>query len=281
MKNIQLMVVVGWLTLLLGCSEPGQDGEAADIKQTLAGEAFYRERKLLPPGAELHVTLEDVSKMDVASTVIATFTQSLTGAPPYKFALDYSAADIDARMQYSLRAKIMLDGALLFTSTERLDPFKHPEDAIVIKLSMVGSNKAQEQAAPLHDADTGLAVVSVNPLAELANTYWKLISLNETDVTMAEEQTREAFLQLRDDNKSVKGFAGCNAFTGSYSVNGNDLSIGPLAATRKACPAGMNTETEFLQVLEEAAYYSIHEEALTLLNERKKPIARFVAVYFD
>jgi putative lipoprotein len=212
--------------------------------------------------------------MDVASTVIATFTQSLTGAPPYKFALDYSAADIDARMQYSLRAKIMLDGALLFTSTERLDPFKHPEDAIVIKLSMVGSNKAQEQAAPLHDADTGLAVVSVNPLAELANTYWKLISLNETDVTMAEEQTREAFLQLRDDNKSVKGFAGCNAFTGSYSVNGNDLSVGPLAATRKACPAGMNTETEFLQVLEEAAYYSIHEEA-SCRCWRRRPTTRF------
>ena len=281
MKNIQLLVVAGWLTLLLGCSEPSQDGEAADIRQTLVGEAFYRERKLLPPGAELHVTLEDVSKMDVASTVIATFTQSLTGAPPYKFALDYSVADIDSRMQYSLRAKIMLDGTLLFTSTERLDPFTHPEDAIVIKLSMVGSSKAQEQAAPLHDADTGLAVVSVNPLAELANTYWKLISLNETDVSMAEEQTREAFLQLRADNKSVKGFAGCNAFTGSYSVNGNGLDIGPLAATRKACLAGMNTETEFLQVLEDTAYYSIHEEALTLFSEWKQPIARFVAVYFD
>ena len=49
MKNIQLLVVAGWLTLLLGCSEPSQDGEAADIRQTLAGEVFYRERKLLPP----------------------------------------------------------------------------------------------------------------------------------------------------------------------------------------------------------------------------------------
>jgi putative lipoprotein len=270
-----------WLFLLIGCSEQTQQGEAAGVKKTLVGEALYRERILLPPGAELHLTLEDVSKMDVPSTVIATSSQVLTGAPPYEFSLDYSAEDIDARMQYSLRVKIMLDGKLLFTSTERLDPFKQPEDAIVIQLSMVGSAKDQKQAAQLSEADTGLAVVSVNPLAELTNTYWKLVNLNETDVVMVEDQEREAFLQLRDDTKSVKGFAGCNTFTGSYTVDGNDLSFGPLAATRKACPAGMETESEFFQVLDGTTHFSIHEETLTLLNERKKPVARLVAVYFD
>ena len=281
MKKVWALAVTGVMALLVGCSEPTEVGEASDVTATLAGEAFYRERMLLPPGAELLVTLEDVSKMDVASTVIASSTQVLTGAPPYQFTLDYAAADIDSRMQYSLRAKIMLDDKLLFTSTERLDPFKQTDDAIVIQLNMVGSATAEPQTAPAHEADTGLAVVSVNPLAELTNTYWKLLSLNETVVVMTEEQEREAFLQLRDDNRSVKGFAGCNAFTGSYTVNGNGLSLGPLAATRKACAAGMETESEFLQVLEGTAYYSIHEEALTLLNKRKKPVARFAAVYFD
>ena len=281
MTKIWFLIVAGWLFLLIGCSEQTQQGEAAGVKKTLVGEALYRERILLPPGAELHLTLEDVSKMDVPSTVIATSSQVLTGAPPYEFSLDYSAEDIDARMQYSLRVKIMLDGKLLFTSTERLDPFKQPEDAIVIQLSMVGSAKDQKQAAQLSEADTGLAVVSVNPLAELTNTYWKLVNLNETDVVMVEDQEREAFLQLRDDTKSVKGFAGCNTFTGSYTVDGNDLSFGPLAATRKACPAGMETETEFFQVLDGTTHFSVHEETLTLLNERKKPVARLVAVYFD
>jgi putative lipoprotein len=270
MNKIWLLLAASWLFLLIGCSEQTQDEEPAEIMQSLSGEVFYRERKLLPPGAELRVTLEDVSKMDVPSTIIATSTQLLTGAPPYKFSLDYPASDIEMRMEYGLRATITLDGKLLFTSTERLDPFKHPEDVIVIQLNMVGSAKTEPQAAPTHDADTGLAIVSVNPLAELTNTYWKLLSLNEADIVMAEEQTREAFLH-----------AGCNAFTGSYTVNGNDLDFGPLAATRKACPAGMNTETEFLQVLDGVAYYSIHEEALTLLNEQKKPVARFVAVYFN
>lgn len=219
--------------------------------------------------------------MDVPSTVVAQSTQSLTGAPPYKFRLDYSADDIDSRMRYSLRATIKIDGKLLFTSTERLDPFRQRDGAIVTHLSMVGSVNDQRQASESSDAESGLAVVSVNPLAELTNTYWKLVSLNEVDVVMAGDQEREAFLQLRDDDKRVKGFAGCNRFTGSYTVNGNDLEFGPLATTRKACLTGMDTEAAFLQVLGDTAYFSIHKETLILLNEHKKPVAQFVAVYFD
>lgn len=142
-RKTTFFAAAAWLALLIGCSEQTQDADSSDVMQTLTGEVFYRERKLLPPGAELHVTLEDVSKMDVPSTVIAASTQSQTGAPPYQFSLDYSAADIDSRMQYSLRAKIMLDGALLFTSTERLDPFKNPGDANTIELIMVGSDKSK------------------------------------------------------------------------------------------------------------------------------------------
>jgi len=281
MKKVWLSLVAGWIVMLIGCSERNQEIERSDIKQTLVGEANYRERKLLPPAAELHLTLEDVSKMDVPSSIIATSIQPLTGTPPYEFNLGYFEADIDSRMQYSLRATIMLDGKLLFTSTEQLNPFREPEKDIVIVLSMVSAAKEKQQTVVSHDADTGLAVVSVNPLAELSNTYWKLVGLNEIDVAMAEEQKKEAFLQLREDNNSVKGFGGCNAFSGSYTVNGNDLNFGPLAATRAACLAGMDTESDFMQVLDGTAYFSIHEETLTLLNDQRQPVARFKAMYFN
>ena len=184
-------------------------------------------------------------------------------------------------MQYRLCVTIMLNGMLLFASPERLDPFKQPEDSIVIRPNIVGTGAGQQQAVQPSEADTGLAVESVNLSAELTNTHWKLVSLYENDVVMAEGQDREAFLQLRDDNRSVKGYAGCTTFTGSYTVKANDFNFGSLAATRKACPAGMETEIEFFQVLDGTAYFSIHEEMLTLLNERKKPAARLVAVYFD
>jgi heat shock protein HslJ len=40
--------------------------------------------------------------------------------------------------------------------------------------------------------------------------------------------------------RRVTGFAGCNRYTGSYTLKDGSLSFGPLASTRKACqaPAG-------------------------------------------
>jgi predicted amidohydrolase YtcJ/uncharacterized lipoprotein YbaY len=145
------LVFAGLLSSLVGCSEQTQDGEVSETRQTLAGEALYRQRIMLPPGAELHVTLEDVSKMDVPSTVIASSRHPLTGAPPYAFKLEYSDTSIEPRMRYSLRAKIMLGDNLLFTSTEQLNPFRQPEEDIVIMLTKVGAGTAQQHST--HSAD--------------------------------------------------------------------------------------------------------------------------------
>ena len=133
-------VLAGVLLLVASCSGPDRDevqSDAAPALQTLTGEAFYRERKYVPPGAKLNVTLEDVSKADASSTVIASSTTLLAGSQPYQFTLDYSPADIDARLQYSLRATITFYDDLLFTSTRRYDPFANPDEPISIELQAI------------------------------------------------------------------------------------------------------------------------------------------------
>ena len=68
--------------------------------QILEGEVYYRERILLPPGALLEITLEDVSKMDVASVQISSMQQTLdSGTSPYPFSLEYDAAFIKPNMR--------------------------------------------------------------------------------------------------------------------------------------------------------------------------------------
>jgi putative lipoprotein len=136
-----LLVFAGVLLLVAGCSGPNQDDESPDATQamqTLTGEVFYLERRYLPAGAKLHITLKDVSKVGAPSTVIATSTTLLARAQPYQFALEYSPADIDASKQYTLHASITFYEELLFTSAKKLDPFKHPEETIRIQLKMVG-----------------------------------------------------------------------------------------------------------------------------------------------
>lgn len=141
MNNRWFLVFTGVLLSLMGCSGPSHNDDGSDTTQplqTLTGEVFFRERRYLPPGAELNVTLEDVSKAGAPSTVVATSTTLLAGSQPYKFALDYSPADIDARLQYNLRATITFYDDLLFMSSKRFDPFKHPEDTITLQVTLVG-----------------------------------------------------------------------------------------------------------------------------------------------
>lgn len=245
-------------------------------KGAITGEVFYRERKLLPPGSNLIVTLEDVSKMDAPSTVIESITRPINGSPPYKFAISYNKGEIQPRSSYSLRAKITFNERLLMTSTQALDPFRAGQNDIQIMLQSV----AKSEASPVK-AETGLAIVSVNPLSELTNTYWKLIKIGGKPVSMGEKQAREAYFQLKNDDNTVKGFTACNQFMGSYTSSGNRLSFENLAMSRKACIEGMDTESAFMEVLNECAFFSIHEHSMTLLNAAKKPIARFEARYFN
>jgi putative lipoprotein len=70
-------------------------------------------------------------------------------------------------------------------------------------------------------------------------------------------------------------------FNGNYQQKGNDLSFGPMMSTKKACMAGMDTESEFMSVLSQVNYYSIHKENLSVLNDKKQKIAEFKAVYFN
>ncbi len=285
--KLKLIVALSLLFTLFGCSkndtETVADAEGQTTMSQLDGQVFYLERKMLPPGAVLTVSLEDVSKMDVASTQIAATEQELVGGPPFLFSLNYDAAQIQDAMRYSLRATVSLNDTLLMTTTEAFDPFNDNIEPIELKLSVVARTHTTTTSheAHQHSVETGLAVVSVDPLAPLSNTYWKLLSIQEQVVSMEPGQEREVFFQLQEDALRLKGFAGCNELMGSYLANGNELEFSQIGATRKACQVGMQTESQFIEVLTSTRHFSIHEHTLTLFNEAKRPIARFEAQYFN
>lgn len=146
-------VKAGWpigacAVLLAACSD--QEGSMAESQQqpdnsrmqVISGEVWYRERIALPPGAEVIVTLEDQSRADAAATVITDYRYVVDGqAPPYPFRLVYNPSAIDQRMTYGLRARILEDGALMFTSTEHIDPFGgEPGQPVRIMVSRQGGD---------------------------------------------------------------------------------------------------------------------------------------------
>jgi heat shock protein HslJ len=69
----------------------------------------------------------------------------------------------------------------------------------------------------------------------------------------------------------VSGNAGCNDYTGSYTVDGDKLTVGPLAATKKACgPAESAVETVFLTAMGRVATYAVSGTTLELKTAEAK-----------
>lgn len=78
--------------------------------------ASFRERIALPPGAILEATLEDASGPEPAAEVVGTARIENPGDPPLRFEIPYDPARIDESRRYAVRARITLNGRLMFVS---------------------------------------------------------------------------------------------------------------------------------------------------------------------
>lgn len=82
-------------------------------------------------------------------------------------------------------------------------------------------------------------------------------------------------------NGRVSGSGGCNRFNGSYKTTGNQqLSIGPLATTYKACEEGVMTqEANYLKALQAAQRYEVNQDGLQIFytTDQGSGVLRFVS----
>jgi len=63
----------------------------------------------------------------------------------------------------------------------------------------------------------------------------------------------------------VQGFAGCNDFSGGYTVTGQAITIGPLSATQKSCGDTVNAfEMQFLTALQNSTKWAVSSGTLDL-----------------
>lgn len=75
----------------------------------------------------------------------------------------------------------------------------------------------------------------------------------------------------------AEGSGGCNQFSGPVSVDGEAMTFGHIASTRKACvPALLDQEQKFLIALAGTRSYSLDGSTLTLLDASGRPVARLM-----
>jgi copper homeostasis protein (lipoprotein) len=107
----------------------------------------------------------------------------------------------------------------------------------------------------------------------LFDTRWELATLRGQDLPPALPE-KPWFVLGRDG--TVSGFAGCNSFSGTYTVEGLQLRFNELASTLRGCldPA-MNDA--LVEVLREVDNYTRSSNTLSLNRARMAPLAQLEA----
>jgi len=91
---------------------------------------------------------------------------------------------------------------------------------------------------------------------------WKLAGVQGIE---ADLRAARAPASARFSDGRIDGFGGCNHFTGAYTLDGDRLVIGSLAATMMACPpATMALETAVTRALAGTFRVDVGERTLTL-----------------
>jgi len=83
-------------------------------------------------------------------------------------------------------------------------------------------------------------------------------------------------------NGELSGTSGCNNYSGPYTVDGQDIHMGPFASTMMMCPEPvMAQETLYMQTMENTASFTIQGGTLTFNGPGGSPLAVFSAVSQD
>ena len=125
-----------------------------------------------------------------------------------------------------------------------------------------------------------LAIALIAQSPAITETQWRLKKVGDQAVVPGKGQ-KKPYLKLEAKDHRVVGFSGCNRLSGGYKLEGNELSFGPITATKMACAEGMDTmniEKLFTQALPRVKSYNIAGQSLTLLDSTGKVLAQLEAV---
>jgi len=105
---------------------------------------------------------------------------------------------------------------------------------------------------------------SSGDVAMLTGADWRLVEL-KGQPALPVEASKRPWLHF-GDSSHVFGSGGCNRATGSYTLHGRSIRIGPMAATKMACldSALTRQEDQFLSALDAADRAEITGDTLVL-----------------
>ncbi|MCC1491343.1 META domain-containing protein [Cognatishimia sp. F0-27] len=212
----------------------------------------YRERIALPPDAQLHVALLDMSKAGAAARQISAQRFAMISVP-MSVTLPYDPAILTQDADYAVVAAIWSEDRMIYRSTGWHDPFDADEIRITVE------TVAQDAT----DAAFG---------QRLSGIAWTVVAIGETPWNTDDPAT----LAINDDG-TFSLYGGCNRFTGRLLPSVSGIAFpSAMAGTMMACPDAVDAlEREVLTSLAEATDYMRYGSELFLTDAAGRPLLRF------
>lgn len=200
----------------------------------------------------------------------ATFTDCESGIRwPVAMIGDYLTAE-----RAYLKARNVPGAPLLVDFQGKLEQRPGMEDKVV-EMAVIDKFGGTQPKATCATSASG----NNQSIAELINTYWKLVELDGKMIPIAPSHKRQIRITLESEGSRIIGFSGCNQFTGTFKQTGNELKFSQMAGTMMACvDPYMELEGRVLKMLNATTAYRIKGEQLFLL-EGDKVLARFESLY--
>lgn len=257
----QLRFVASALAVLFLVSRP-VCAQGGPLTSVVTGSVSYREHIALQPEAVVEVSLLDVSRTDAPGKVIAQEKIPSAGHQvPIPFMLEYRNAEIQPAHTYQLKARITLNGELLFASTRAYPAFNTPGSPANIEV-MLDPVQARPSPHPAH--------------VLLEDTYWRLVELDGQPL-VRQPNSQEAYILLHAAGGTFAGSTGCNRLMGSYIKNGDALRFKGVSSTMVACPGPvMKQEQNMNRALGSTVRFHIAGSALELFDNHQI-VAKFEA----
>ena len=173
---------------------------------------------------------------------------------------------------------ITFDPSIATTMMACLQPVMDQESAYLKMLGEAKTYSVKGDELTLTGANNTTLATYKAETQDLAGTNWEAIGYNNGKQAVVSVMLGTTITASFGKGGNLTGNAGCNDYNGTYTVSGNQITIGPLASTRKMCndPAGvMDQDAQYLAALGTAATYKIEDMALELRTKDGSLVADF------
>lgn len=133
---------------------------------------------------------------------------------------------------------------------------------LALTMLLTACSTAPPGGTPTANAPTQATAPQPTP-RPLVGTAWTLTGIVAGEAVTSPVAGTTVTLRFTDDTLSGKA---CNTFRGAVTIEGDALTVGPLASTRMACvkPGEGEQEATVLSILGDVTGYAIDGDALTL-----------------